>query len=240
MKKIILAVFASVLIFSGVYAAGSKQYFTVEADAIIRAKPDKVVLSVGVITKGKSLSETKKRNSDIIKKAIEFCKNSGIQGKNIQSDYINISPEFRNYETYEIQFIINQNFNIILEDISKYDEILSGLLELGINQVHGIDFQVNDLKKYRNESRKLAVAAAKEKAAFLAQEAGIKLGNIININDFSSNWYPFGRFAGNRAANISQNMAQAGGAGGGDMPETLAPGMVSVRSSIILTYEINH
>lgn len=241
MKKIILAALASFVVFTGAYASdNNKQYFTVEADAIVRVKPEKVVLNVGAVTRGKNLIETKKKNSDIIKKAIEYCKKAGIAEKNIQTDYLNLRPMYKDYDTYETSFYIEQNLCIILEDISKYDAVLTELINLGINQVNDIDFQVNDLKKYRNESRKLAIAAAKERAAFLAQEAGIKLGDIANITDQSRSWFPFGRFGGNMVSNVSQNMMQSAGSGGGDVPETLALGMVSVKSNIVLTYEIKN
>jgi uncharacterized protein YggE len=244
MKKVFFASLVSAFIFTGICLAdNNKQYFTVEADAIVRVKPDKVVLNVGIDKRGKNLGETKRKCSDILKKAIEYCKKEGIQEKNIQTDYINIRPVYKEYDNYETQYFVEQNISIILENVSKYDEFLTALIDLGINQVNYIDFQVNDLKKYRNESRKLAIAAAKERAAFLAQEAGFKLGDIVNLTDYSRNWFPFGRYGGaNMLSNVSQNMAQSGGTDGGnsDNPDTLAPGMVSVKSNIVLTYEIKN
>lgn len=239
MLKNFLAVLAASVFFASFAAAAdnNKQYFTVEADAIVRVRPDKVVLSIGVEKRGKILTETKKKSTDIIRKAIEYSKKQGIPEKNIQTDYISIQPIYKDYDNDEKQYYVAQNISIILENVEKYDEFLTALLDLGINRVNYVDFQVNDLKKYRNESKKMAIAAAKERAAFLAQEAGFKLGNIVNLSDVSRSWFPFGN---NMLSNVSQNMAQAGGAGQGssDEPDTLAPGMVSIKSTIVLTYEI--
>jgi uncharacterized protein YggE len=235
-NKFFFAAALSFIFASFVLADNGRQYFTVEADAIARAKPDKVVLDVGVITKGKNLAETKKKNSDIIKKAIEYCRKSGIEEKNIQTDYLNIRPEYRNYDTYETYFIVNQRLFVILEEISKYDEVIAQLLEFGINQVHNVAFQVNDLKKYRNEARKLAIAAAKERAKYLSEEAGIKLGNIINVSDYlGSGYQSSSAFAANA---VSQNISDVGGSGNLFSTDSLAPGMISVKANIILTYEI--
>jgi uncharacterized protein YggE len=217
-------------------AQDNKQYFKVEADAIVRVKPDKAVVDVGVISKGKNLADTKKKNADIIKKTIEYCKKSGIPEKNIQTDYLSIRPEYKSYDTYETYFIIEQRLTIILEELSKYDEVLTELLNFGINQVNSINFQVNDLKKYRNEARKLAIAAAKERAEYLSKEVGIKLGNIVNMSDYTSNWYP--RIMSATANIMSQNVSQSVGSQGSDSYDTLAPGMVSVKANIGLTYEI--
>ena len=237
MKKKIIAVLSVYFVFAGfVFAEDSNHYFTVEADAIVKVKPDKVVLDVGAISKGKNLAETKMKNADIIKKTIEYCKKQGIPEKDIQTDYLNIHPEYKNYDTYETHFIVVQRLTVILEDISKYDAVLTELLNFGINQVNNISFQVNDLKKYRNEARKLAIAAAKERAEYLSTEVGVKLGDIVNMSDYASNRYP--RDISLSANVISQNISQASDFGESDSYDTLAPGMISVKANIVLTYEI--
>ena len=238
MKRFILAVL-SLAAFSGFAFAGAEnQFFTVEADAVVRARPDRVLIGIGVLSKGRDLAETKKKNSDIIKKAIDSCVKAGVPAKNIKTDYVNIRPEFRNYETLEKNFSVDQNLSVMIEDISKYDEILTELLNIGMNQVRYIEFQTSDLKKYKNESRKLAIAAAKERAEFLALEAGIKLGDIVNLTDAGINWPPYARGVYGSYANTVQNAAISGGGQSGGGEDSFAPGMVSVKSNITLTYEI--
>ena len=71
MKKGILTVLTSVFIFSGYVFAGEKfGTLTVEADAIVKAKPDKVVLSVGVVTRSADLMEAKNKIFNAVKKAV--------------------------------------------------------------------------------------------------------------------------------------------------------------------------
>ena len=240
MKRIMLTI-CIIFTVSFAFAQERENLFTVSADAIVRVKPDKVVLNIGIIAKGKNLLETKKTVSAAITKSIAYCKQQGIPEKNIGTNYVNIRPVYDDYRSItELYYHIDQNISIILEDISKYDNILTQLLSFGMNQVLSVDFQVTELKKYRNEARRLAIRAAKERAEFLAAEAGIKLGEIRNINDQSSSWHPYW-MRGNSMANTSQNMQQSGGGeSGSDDNGAFAPGMISVRADITLIYEIKN
>ena len=128
-----------------------------------------------------------------------------------------------------------QSLTITINDISKYDKILTEAIDAGINRIYNIEFQTDDLKKHRFEARALAIAAAKEKAEFLAREAGFQLGKIKNLSERTNDFY--WRPRDNDRGGMSQNMVQAydGNAGESD---TLAPGMISIRSEITLFYEV--
>ena len=84
----------------------------------------------------------------------------------------------------------------------------------------------------------MAIQSAKEKGQFLAGESGIKLGKIININEVNAGWFPVGRYANASANDMSQNMLGAGDAEDGLLTHAAAPGTVSVRSQVVLTYKI--
>ena len=50
-----------------------------------------------------------------------------------------------------------------LKDISKYEDVLSGVLESGANYVEGIEFRTTELRKYRDQARVMAIKAAKDR-----------------------------------------------------------------------------
>lgn len=233
MRRIFLAVCVSFFMGSVAFAEMPLDSLVIGADAVVRVKPDKVVLNMAIISRGKNLRETKKTVSDIIKKSISYCRQQEIPEKNIGTNYIRISPEYSSQKSLsESYFEVEQSLSIILEDLSKYEDVVTALLDFGMNRIRSIEFQVTDLKKYRNEARRLAIAAAKERAEFLAAGAGIKLGRIRNISDQSRSFYPVGY-----ASNVSQNMQQGGSSSDSDLG-SLAPGMISIRADIVLTYEI--
>ena len=89
MKKVIFAAALGLFVFAGAgcncCGNNNKQLFTVNADAIVNVAPDKVVINVGVISKGTNLAETRKRNAAIITKAIAYAKSIGVAEKDIES-----------------------------------------------------------------------------------------------------------------------------------------------------------
>tara|TARA_R110002072_G_scaffold55904_3_gene145083 strand:+ start:1933 stop:2682 length:750 start_codon:yes stop_codon:yes gene_type:complete len=215
---------------------GNGDNFIVQGDAILRIQPDQVVFSLGVESRGKDLLSTKNENYAILKKAIEYCKRQKIEEKYIQTDYVHISPHFEYGGDVTIDYYnVSQSFSIVLEDLDKYEEILSELLNLGINQVKNIEFRTSKLKEYRYQVRKMAIEAAKEKAEFLSGEVNIELGEITNISEYVSP--PQSSFGNRNYANYSQNSAQSF-SGNFSGTNALSVGLLSLKASIQLTYSL--
>jgi len=209
--------------------------YSVAGDAILRVQPDQVVLRLGLETKGEDLVETKQRNHAIIAEAIRYCKDKGIPAKHIQTDYVSIRPHYNHRSDLKVShYNVTQVLCLVIEDVPAYEQMLTDLLLLGINKVDNVEFRTTRIKEYRNEARKMAVAAAKEKAIFLTSEVGIQLGDILNVSDYSST--PSPSFSRANYANFSQNIAQDAG-----MTATeggLSVGLLSIKANITLTYEI--
>ena len=49
---------------------------------------------------------------------------------------------------------------------------MTNVLAAGVTNIHGIDFQTTEIKKYREQARELALKAAKEKAEKMAAVLG--------------------------------------------------------------------
>lgn len=213
----------------------SKQTFFLSGDAILRIQPNQVSLTLGVIKRGKELLPTKHENYDIIKNAIKYCKKEGIPEKYIQTDYIRINPKYNHHTNTDIDsYEVVQTISILLSDLEKYEQFLTELLEIGINQVYDIQFRTTEMEKYRYEVRKMAIKAAKDKAQFLAGEVGIKLGDIINIRESIN--LPSNSFNSMNYANFAANTLS--GYGNGTDDSALSIGLISLKATVNLTYEI--
>jgi uncharacterized protein YggE len=178
-----------------------------------------------------------------VKKVINLAKGFGIEAKHIQTDFINIQPEY-NYISYDLDQIVGYRVGktivITLKDIDKFDDLYSGVLELGANYVHGVEFRTTDLRKFRDQARALAITAAQEKATALAQELGRSIGTPVSINENSSGWWSsYGSWWGRRWGEyISQNVIQNAGMVGFTTEEGVAPGQLNVNASVSVTFEL--
>lgn len=225
-----------------------KHHLVVSADAEIKVKPDRAAITFGIFEKTQDLKEGKEKMQNAISKAIALAKTNGIEEKHIQTENIYIAPKYSTKyialedgsgaEVETLHYEFSQTFKITLVDTSKYDTLLYGFLDIGINRVENVTFYSTEMGKHKDEARIAAVKNAKEKAALLTTEAGIKLGKAVSIqeNGFNNYYNGFGAAAMmNRAPqNISQNYANQ------EAPSSdLAPGMIAVKASVTITYELD-
>ena len=74
-------------------------------------------------------------------------------------------------------------FNVLLRDLGRLEEILSGIVDAGVNSISSVTFQTSQLKEMRKNARQKAVLAAREKAEVYCNAADVTLGKIIHIED---------------------------------------------------------
>ncbi|MFA4837497.1 MAG: SIMPL domain-containing protein [Dehalococcoidia bacterium] len=215
--------------------------FTVTGEAEIRVVPDEVVLTLGVETLDKDLNTARNQNDERIKRVLAGAADLGIQPKDIQTDYMSITPQYDTITTelepgYKRQkqeftgFSASKNVVITLKDISKFEDLYTFVMTEGASYLQGIQFQTTELQKYRIEARALAVKAAREKAAAMAEGLGQKLGKAQTISEGSSGWWPK-----SSAANAVQNI---GGEGYQSLDATIAPGQITVTSTVTVVFEL--
>lgn len=70
-----------------------------------------------------------------------------------------------------------------LRKLDILEEVTTGLIEAGANEIEAVDFQASQLKKLRADARAMAMAAAREKADLYASAAAVHLGKVIHIQD---------------------------------------------------------
>ncbi|MEP7287194.1 MAG: SIMPL domain-containing protein [Chloroflexota bacterium] len=225
-----------------VHAAGPDQLRTisVSGEAQINVVPDEVIITLGVETSDMVLKTAKSQNDDQVAKVLAVAKDNGIAPEKVQTDYLTVEPRYdgtsqqRNF----IGFFVRKNIVITLKDLTKFEGLLSGVLDGGANYVNGIQFRTTELRKYRDQARALAIKAAKEKATALAGEVDQKLGKPISISENQAGWFYYGA---QNFGNISQNAIQnAQGSAGStsDSDTSFAPGQIAVTANVNVTFEL--
>jgi uncharacterized protein YggE len=74
-------------------------------------------------------------------------------------------------------------FHIILRELDRIEDLLTGVVDAGANEVDGVTFQTSRLKELRAEARSRAIAADREKASNYCEAAGVHLGSLLHIED---------------------------------------------------------
>jgi hypothetical protein len=166
---------------------------TVSGQGKVYASADIATLTLGVETEGKEIKDITSTNVSVMNKIIEGLKNLGVESKDIQTAQYTVSSQY-NWTEKEGRvltgYIINQNVDVKIRDFNKIGDILSMATENGANVVNNLQFTIEDLEKTKAKAREEAIAQAKEKAATLAKQTGIKLGDIINVYEDSYGYTP--------------------------------------------------
>jgi uncharacterized protein YggE len=224
-------------------ASQEPRRITVSGEAEVRVVPDEVILTLGVETWNKNLDVAKSQNDEIVKKVLTLTAEYGIKPEHVQTDYVSIEPRYRDgyYEPSDfIGYFVHKTIVITVQDLSKFEDLLSGALKAGVNYVQGIEFRTTELRQHRDEARALAIQAAKEKAIALAGELGQKVGDPLTIQEEQSGWWSsYGAWWGSRwGGAMTQNVIQEAGGASVLADSSLAPGQIEVNAGVTVSFEL--
>ena len=226
MKKIILmfAVFVSCTQFA--IAQNQPPQITVNAEGKIKIVPDQVFISVSVETSGTNASDVKKDNDKSVDKVLSFIKKMNLPVTDYTTQQVSLNQSY-SYENKKKEYEASQTINILLKDLSKYEDLMEGIVEVGVNQINNVEFKSSKMAGYLIEARKLAIKNAKQKANdYISELPGQKVGKVISINEMESNFYPMVTASYKADAAVAMDAPR----------ETLAIGELEVQSNVTVSF----
>lgn len=199
----------------------------VSGEGKIKVTPDQAVITVGAENSGQEASEVKAKNDAAIDAVIKFIKKMKLPATDYQTQRVSLYKSY-DYQKKKYNYTASQNILITLKDLSKYEELMMGLVDSGANIIHGVDFKSSKVAEYESQARVKAVQNAKAKAADYASALNQKVGKPLLISDNSMTNYPRPMFA---AMKMESD-------GGGTSRETLAIGEIEVIANVTINFAI--
>lgn len=199
----------------------------VTGEGIVKVVPDQVTIKSRIEHEGNDAVEVKRMNDVVVDKVIKYLKSEGIPEKNIKTDYVNLNKNY-NYNEKTYSYAANQAISIKLEDLKKYEKIMSGLLDSGLNRIDGIQFESSEMEKHKSEARKKAVLDAQRKAGEYAAPLNQSIGKAISISETEVNYFP----PMYRGMEMMKTSADAGD------QQTLAPGEMELSAKVTVGFEL--
>lgn len=189
MKRALLIL--SILFISVSYGQEMKQIsqISVSGEGKVKVVPDQVSITVTAETKGNNTKDVKKQNDQKIEAVLKFIKKMNLAPADYKTQRVSLNPQY-DYENKKHSYNATQTIEIVLKDLSKYDELMEGLVDQGINRIDSVVFESSKLAQYQSEARKLAMKEAKLKAEDYVSVLGQKVGRAIIISDNSQNYSP--------------------------------------------------
>lgn len=223
--------FAIVLVMMIAGAANAQQtpipQVTVQGEGIIKVKPDMATITIGVNNEGNDAKEVKKENDKATDAVIKYLKKAGIDAKDYQTERVYLNRNY-DYDKKKYYYKASQTISVKLKDLSKYDDLITGLTEAGVNNIQGVNFESSEQKKYEVQARIEAMLDAKKKAEDYASAIGQSIGAAMMINESGSSYTPPVRMAMAMSAEMDTMGSR----------ETLAVGEIEVRAKVTVGFAL--
>src|SRR6218665_200549 len=197
MKKLVL--FLTIMFMTMSYGQEIKQIplINVNGEGKVKVAPDQVCISATVETKGNNAKDVKKQNDEKMDAVLKFIKKMNVPTADFKTKQVSLNPQY-DYEKKKTSYNATQTVEIVVKDLSKYDELMEGLVQQGINRIDRVSFESSKLAQYQSEARKLAMKDAKVKAEEYVSVLGQKVGKAFTISDNSQVYHPQPMYAAMR------------------------------------------
>ena len=148
--------------------------------------PDRFSFTVGVQTVAPTVDEAGNENNRRIDAVVAALKKAGAQDKDIQTSNFNIWPQ-QDYQEGRLPRILgyqaSNNVSVRSEKIGDAGRLLGVAINAGVNTSSGLNFEVSNPARGREQGMRAAFEDAKAKATLLAQAAGRSIGRAITISE---------------------------------------------------------
>lgn len=211
-----------------------KQYKTVRVfgSASVWVTPDTAVIVVAVSRLQEQPAAAFTEAREGAQQVTRYLRAVGVE--EFSSSRVSLSQEQRhvNGEYRYVGYQARLEFQIFLRDLDRTDEIVSGLIAAGANQLQNVTFQTTRLKELRADARRRAVASAREKAELYCEAAGVSLGGVLVIEDVNPESLS-GRYEGHSMHEAQPVVDDSG--------ETAAidPGAITVAAAVNVVYRLS-
>jgi uncharacterized protein YggE len=162
-----------------------------------KVKPDKVMLSFGVVTINKTANAALATNSKIMNKVIDAVKTAGgVKENETSTSSFSISPNY-NYSQQPSDtttgniitgFTVSNSIQIQSTNIGNVSKWIDTAIAAGANTVNSVDFILSDKKldETKNSLIKQAIDNARTKADIAASALGLRIVGVksANLNEF--------------------------------------------------------
>ena len=160
---------------------------TVTGTGEVLVKPDLARVNIGVVTQFESASAGVRRNNEAVEKLLGALDEYGIAESDIQTSNFGVAPQYEYNRSGQaprlIGYRVTNQVRVTVRRIADLGTLLDEVVTAGANQINNVTFAVNEAKSFDDTARRRAMADAHRKAALYAQEAGVRLGSVLRIEE---------------------------------------------------------
>jgi uncharacterized protein YggE len=148
--------------------------------------PDRVTFTVGVQTVADTVEKAVNENNARVAAVVAALKKEGAKDSEVRTANFSIFPQ-QDYSQGRLPRIlgyqVSNNVTVTRDKVADAGRLLQAAVNAGVNTSSGLQFEVADPNKGRDQGLKAAYDDARTKATLLAQAAGRSLGRAVTISE---------------------------------------------------------
>jgi uncharacterized protein YggE len=148
--------------------------------------PDRFTFTVGVQTNAPTVDAAVNENNERVARVVAALKAAGAKPEEIQTSGFSIYPQ-QDYTQGQMPrllgYQVNNSVTVHKKEIASASKLLQVAIGAGVNTASGLNFEVSDPTRGREQGLKAAFDDARAKAQLLAQAAGRSLGKATVISE---------------------------------------------------------
>jgi uncharacterized protein YggE len=223
---------------------------TLSGHGEVSAVPDLANVSFTIKKDAKTVKEAQEGVAVVEKASLDFLKENKVEEKDIKTINASFNPKYEyrysskgilpcteygcpprpgsnvivGYEAYE-------NITVKVRNTDDVGKIMQGLGGLGVSDLNGPNFSIDDEDALKAEAKKEAIDDARAKAKVLAKNLGVRLGDVMSFSDGTE--YPQPMYYGK-----DMMMAEGDFRATASVPASIPKGENTITSDVSITFEI--
>lgn len=203
---------------------------TVTGEGISYATADIAKIQFGVQETAGTVNAVRDQLDSKISKVKNALDNLNIADKDIKTVEYSLYPErdYRYNPPRITGYTGRHSYLVTIRNLDKVNDVVDAITKAGVNDIGNVAFDIDNPDQWVQEARVDAIKEAKDKAQSIADEAEIKLGKLVSIQEYVSGGiepYPY----------------RYDGMGGGEEPASpsIEPGSQEIHVTVTLVYKIS-
>lgn len=178
----------------------AQAYITIEGTAEVRLVPDEIRVVMAITSEGLTAEACRAQSADTLGKLKTLWKAGGIDDEHITVDFIAVVPfyQWEIQQQNEREVAVEQqvgyrmqiNVHLAVAAETAAQQAIDRAMQLGLTDILAIDYNSREIAAARVQARKLALAAAREKAELLLSALFEKQPLPINVQEQTTAIYP--------------------------------------------------
>ena len=156
-------------------------------EGIVKRAPDRAFVNIAAESRARTAPEAQRLNTDAMNAVLEKIKAQGVAADAIQTTGYTLQPEYdyQNGKQTLRGYVARNQVEVRVDTLSKLGDVMANAVGTGATNVGGVRFDLKDRDAAESEALRMAVRDARRRAEAAASGAGVKIQQVLRIDDQS-------------------------------------------------------